>query len=203
MRHIAPAVVICAISLAMHAYARADAPVQAATGCGKPATASVAESPQCAERAAADDERPPDLQSPPPRSRWYGWQTLLADGLSLGLTIGGFGTGSGGLGLLGMSGLLIAAPLVHFGHGNAFGALSLGLRVACAALIVIGIGSAISEEDDEQPSHTDSLITVGLVGLGATSFLDAAVLAFRPRGGIVTPYADAHGGFGLRMAWRL
>jgi hypothetical protein len=186
----------------MHAHARADTPATAATGCGQSATAGVAESPQCAKAAAAD-ERPLDLRSPAPRSRWYGWQTLLVDGLSLGLTVAGFGTGSGAVALLGISGLLIAAPIVHFGHGNMFGVLSLILRVGSAALIVAGLASAIDDEDSDNPTDRESLATAGLVGLGVTSVLDAAVFAFEPRGGTVTPYADARGGFGLRMMWRL
>jgi len=197
-RHILPAIVIFAISFAIHAHARADAPATA-TECGNAATPGVAESPQCAERAAADQEHPSDMPSPPPRSRWYGWQTLAVDGASLGLIVLGYAAGSFGFAVVGELGLLLAAPIVHFAHGNILGLLSLGLRVASAALIVVGIGST----SDDEPNKSDALATAGLVGFGVTTVLDAALLSFEPRGASVVPYADAHGGFGLRMAWRL
>jgi hypothetical protein len=185
----------------MHAPARADAPGVSAPSCGHAATPGVAESPQCAERAEAD-ERPPDLPSPPSRSRWYGWQTLLADGGSLGLMLAGFGRGTGALGLIGGFGLLLATPVVHLAHGNVLGFLSLGLRVTCAVMMAVGLGGSFDDDETTDTGRTE-LAAAGLIGLGVTIVLDAALLAFQPRGGIVTPYADAHGGFGLRMAWRL
>jgi hypothetical protein len=184
----------------MQAHARADAPVSAPSGCSKAPTTSVAESPQCAE-ATAGDERPPDLHSDSHGPRWYGWQTLLVDGLSLGLTMAGGAIDSSELAILGISGMLLAAPIVHFGHHNVLGTLSLGLRVACAVMIVVGLASIDDEDDDTNGPVW--LATAGLVGLGITSVLDAAALAFERSSTTIAPYADARGSFGVKMRWRL
>jgi hypothetical protein len=197
------AIVACAISLALHAHARADAPDSAANGCGKASTASVAESSRCAE-STAGDEQPRDLHSNTRRSRWYGWQTMLADGLSLGLVTIGFGHDLPGLGILGISGLLLAAPIVHFAHNNVFGMASLGLRLACAGLIFVGLGAARSEFDSEDDEGgAVSLILTGVVLGGVTSLVDAAFLAFERSSTVVAPYVDARGGVGLQMVGRL
>jgi hypothetical protein len=167
----------------------------------------VAESPQCAESTAVD-ERAPDQDSDSRTSRWsrwYGWQTLLADGLSLGVAALGFENDLRGIGWIGIGGLLLAAPIVHFAHENVIGVLSLGLRVACAGLIVLGYAAAWASESDSEGGvgGSLSLFYTGIIASGITSLIDATVLAVEPSSAVVAPYVDARGGVGLKLAWRL
>lgn len=116
----------------------------------------------------------------PARRRWYGWQTLIADGA--GLLISGIGlplslsrsTQSLGTGLLVGGGVvqLIGGPIVHWSHRNVGrGFASLGLRIVLPALGVL-LGFATRNEG------------VLILGSGAGSAvaiaLDAAVLAREP-----------------------
>lgn len=83
------------------------------------------------------------VPEPPLVRRWYGWQTLVTDGVAVGLFAFAKAAGDnsaavvvGGLGALGA--YVLGAPLVHVGHrryGVAFG--DLGIRIAAPVLFAL------------------------------------------------------------------
>lgn len=63
-------------------------------------------------------------------SEWYGYQTLLSDGLAIGILVGTGKTDHNDLALAGLAVYVAGAPIVHLAKGSASrAAKSLGLRV--------------------------------------------------------------------------
>jgi hypothetical protein len=163
-----------------------------------------------------DEERPPREPSSTLR-RWFGWQTVLADSLSLGMlafeptALPAFGC------------MLLLSPIVHFAQGDASdGWASLGLRLVSMTVILLGavlyLGSVTADEDVEEPKpHAGAKIaglTLGIIGTGGlltTMVLDAAFLAFThddvaPSHGYahLSPWADPiSGSAGLQLSGRM
>jgi hypothetical protein len=110
---------------------------------------------------------------PPPvvmESRWYGWQTLLADVAAVAAASAG---GEAGLGVYALGG-----PIVHWSHGNTgrgFGSLALrtGAPIVLGAAFVAGCDP---DEDAEFGCLGAALAGVGL-GMVTAIVLDASVLA--------------------------
>jgi hypothetical protein len=137
---------------------------------------------------------------------WYGWQTLIIDGLSILVTVT-----PPALDLVsdsvpavltysvGISGLFLGTPIAHWAHGNiGQGFASLGLRVAAAATITAGL-AILWGGDEEQRSRSRETLGYGtllLGGLGglAIMIVDSAVFAY------AKPRPDEHAGvqFGLQ-----
>jgi hypothetical protein len=104
---------------------------------------------------------------PEPEGRWYGWQLALSDALFL--LVAGDGrvsdpelpTGSAGY-KLGLAGVIVGAPTIHYLHGNRqraiVGLIVRGLTVPLWAL-------AQNSDSGEHPDDGDFFI-VGL-GIGA------------------------------------
>jgi hypothetical protein len=130
----------------------------------------------------------PPMQGPQMTTEWYGWQTLVADGASLALFVGGVSSASGrsssttGLLLLGsLATYSLGGPIVHLAHSRPGAALgSFGLRwgmPSLAALFGVGLGYASCGRNSDG-------VCVGLYGLlgltlgtiGAIA-VDSAVLA--------------------------
>ena len=123
-------------------------------------------------------------------SRWYGWQTLAADGASLALSLGAIGVaGAGGSdsdtpsealvwGSLGT--YVLGAPVVHWVHQNTGrGFASLGLRVG--GPVVLGLIGAEAEGCSHQGGDFCGLVgaLIGTsVGIVAAVTIDAAVFAY-------------------------
>jgi hypothetical protein len=118
-------------------------------------------------------------------TEWYGWQTLLADGASIGLIIGGgVATGSGSnssigsmLSTVGSLGYLIGGPIVHLANGRPLPALgSLGLR---AGLPVGGglVGILVGLAACDRSSGGDFGSGLCVVALGALGFVGGAIAA--------------------------
>lgn len=116
------------------------------------------------------------------RREWYGWQTLLADGVAYGC----LGTGlilfsaqgshetAGPTVLLaaGVGGSLLGAPIVHFAHGKiGTGFASLGLRMSGWLLVALG---------SSETGGNAGTALVGVVGLGVPTVLDASVFGYEP-----------------------
>ena len=55
---------------------------------------------------------------PEPRRRWYGYMTLLADGLSVALIAGGAATDSESTVQVGAVSFILASPIIHLAHGQ-------------------------------------------------------------------------------------
>lgn len=175
----------------------ASAPVQA------PQVMIIVEQPSQTVVVAPPASQPAHLEEPTaPRgkeeAKWYGYQTLIVDGASLGLVLGGAamashssgssgssrsnsgGDSGGSVALAGGIGYLLGAPIVHWMHGRigpGFG--SLGLRVG---LPLSGLfwGAIIGSAADSR--HDDGIgagAAIGFVaGIGGAMLLDAALLAY-------------------------
>lgn len=131
-------------------------------------------------------------------SRWYGWQTLAADGMSLALTVGAIAlAGSGGeepssaLGWGALGTYVLGAPILHFVHENpGRGFASLGMRVV--GPIALGVIGAAAEDC---ANHGGEFCGVGGAVVGATMgivaaiTIDAAVFAYDdpPEGAALAP----------------
>ncbi len=116
-----------------------------------------------------------------PRSRWYGWQTLITDGASLAMLMGGASANDSAGTWVALSGLTYAlgGPIVHWAHGNGGkGAASLGLRLGLPVglgLLGYACGSAISGGKDYGAAVFGALGFV--VGFPAAMAIDSAALA--------------------------
>jgi hypothetical protein len=116
-----------------------------------------------------------------PRTRWYGWQTLITDGASLSMLIGaGSAKDSAGT-WVALSGLTYAlgGPTVHWAHGNGGkGAASLGLRLGLPVglgLLGYATGAALSGGKGYGGAIFGALGFV--LGFPAAMAIDSAALA--------------------------
>jgi hypothetical protein len=171
-----------ATSLAAPAFADATTPATA------PLTAASHD-----EEEASPDEVPSE-GAPAPAARqhveWYGWQTLLADGISLGtmpLELSSNNPSASYLFYASLSGYTFGAPAVHAAHGRwRLAVADLGLRVGAVAVGSLA-GAAIGKPG--APSGCDARIAACLtddsnglfigatIGAIAASLLDASLLA--------------------------
>jgi hypothetical protein len=127
----------------------------------------------------------------PSKRVWYGWQTLLVFGGSLGVgLIGGIGGGASGSDAVLLSGLsiggggfLLGGPVTHWVHGNVakgFGSLGLnfGMPVVGGAL---GAGLVCISAGCDADQGIDIFLGVvvgGSLGLIASMILDVSVLSY-------------------------
>ncbi|MEB2311201.1 MAG: hypothetical protein OZ921_02980 [Sorangiineae bacterium] len=118
----------------------------------------------------------------PSSTRWYGEQTLIADGASLAV----FGLGAStrslsGFMAVGAIGYALAAPAVHLGHGRVGTAfLDLGQRLAIPGLFGLG-GALVACQGGNSTGESFCGLTGFALGLGvgvpAAIAIDAALLA--------------------------
>lgn len=118
-------------------------------------------------------------EQPRYRSRWYGWQTLIADGASLGLAFGGGMADEGAVTLVGVMSYFLAAPIVHFCHGHVGkGFLGMGLRVGMP--LVVGLGFMAATNCSGSSDSYCGLAEFGIgmfVGAAGATAIDATVVA--------------------------
>lgn len=144
-----------------------------------------------ATQPAPTQPAPTQAAPNPPKTNWYGWQTLIVDGASIA-------TGAvlastlefdpserpSDRGLIGATwyGLgAVAAPAVHYAHGNAgvgAGSLSLRVLVPPAAGFFGFLGTCMGRGDIEHDCVVDGYTGGSLVGLGGVAAIDAALLAW-------------------------
>jgi hypothetical protein len=137
---------------------------------------------------------PPSAAVPQTITVSYRGQVLLSDGLSLGLVFAGAYSDNPLLSVTGMTGYLVAAPIVHIAHGRGTAALgSFGLR---AGLPMIGsmLGNRIGPRDTGCAANTpdggfqqddsrcndgsrSGLLVGALVGVAAAIVVDTKYLA--------------------------
>lgn len=187
-------------------------PPPAPAGAAPPATAAATPLPPAPAPPSAQSAPPPAAQSVPPpqpyaphgqapfapgyppppppqtESRWYGWQTLIADGASLAAFGAGVAGAGGTAGGVGVTGLFLGAPIIHWGHGHVgkgFGSLALRALppIVGAVLIIDGCGSGCFDGGDGKQSGQNSAEqTLGVLLLVAwlptAISVDAAVLAY-------------------------
>jgi hypothetical protein len=144
-----------------------------------------------AQQATAP-ETAKDATAPVMEHRWYGWQTLLADGTSASVVAAGGAGNSTAVVLAGAASYVLAAPIVHGAHGKGWQAvLSLGLRVGLpVAGFQIGAASASCPNGEFFCGLEEGAIG-GLVGVLGASVIDAALLAYEEVPVTVPPPARA------------
>jgi len=125
------------------------------------------------EEVAADD-------APTVTRTWYGWQTLVADGGTLAATFVLAATAPSDAALAPLTfiaGYTLAAPIVHFAHGNALrGLASIGVRLVTPSLATLA-GHAIDGE--QVKGYWNDGASIGLLGgMFAASVVDATFLAW-------------------------
>lgn len=137
----------------------------------------------------------------PTRRRWYGWQTLISDGIGLGLLAGGASSDSDAGATLGISGMFVyglGTPIIHGAHGHvgrAFGSLALHLGLPYLGLLV-GAGTASCDNSSSWTCEIDQGVVGLFIGAVAASAIDATVLAYDE----VPEEPTAHAAFRLRVA---
>ncbi|HET7538658.1 MAG TPA: hypothetical protein VFK05_02265 [Polyangiaceae bacterium] len=142
--------------------------------------------------AAPPTEEPapklPATSAAPPREtwRWYGWQTLAADGVAGAIFLVAYADDHNPA-LFGLSGVSFAlgAPAIHVAHGRwavAMGSLGLRILGPCVGA-VIGAGADVrASQDAAGGGDTHGKWTAVGAGLGGVvvSAIDAAILAHDP-----------------------
>ncbi len=132
-----------------------------------------------------DDDQLEDAHAP--AARWYGWETLVADGVDVAAFLGGVklssqrsggdSTGSA-LAWFGLLGYELAPGFVHFVHRNpGRGFASFGLRLGlplAGAFIGLALASGCNRSLCEASGGGAGI----LLGMGGAVAIDAAVLAY-------------------------
>ncbi len=126
-------------------------------------------------RAALDRPWPPDDSGEPER-RWYGWQTLLVDALSIGFAVATAGRG----GELGLGVYVFGAPVVHAAHGHpgkALGSFGLRLGAPFVGAFIGSSGADCSGPDREDFCGLGEALEGALIGASFAIAVDAIVIA--------------------------
>lgn len=113
-----------------------------------------------------------------PETRWYGWQTLLADSASTTLMALGVPTQSGVPAVIGFVGYLVAPPIIHAAHSRPLAALAdVGLRVGLPVIFGI-VGNALCKTPDSDLGCAPQVAVGVLLGMVTAVVVDGAALSF-------------------------
>jgi len=133
-------------------------------------------------------EPPRPFASPVTEPVWYGWQTLIADGVALGFATGGVviqqttpfsPSGNAGFPLIlaGVGVFLLGAPAIHFRHDHPWEALlSFGRRLTFP--ITAALLGALFDLMLHNAAPIVSLVGFAVLGPGACIALDGAATAW-------------------------
>lgn len=158
-------------------------PAPSAAETPAPAKTRVISEQRQAGDARDDDDNEPE---PKPPSVWYGWQTLIADGASIGTLVvaaaaddhSSSGDDLAGLALLGY---VVAPGIIHFVHRNpGRGFASMGIRIGMPLAGGI-LGASIASGCDGFLCEADGAAVGLLLGMGGAIAIDAAVFAYDDR----------------------
>ncbi len=134
----------------------------------------------------------PRVEAPQYEKVWYGYQTLIADGLSFGTLVGGIGARSGAVTTGGYLGFLFVTPIIHMVHGNVgpgFG--SIGIRfllplmsLGVGAIAGLIIGGTSGDGDFARFANgangiVNGAVIGGLIGVAGCVAIDAAGFAYK------------------------
>jgi hypothetical protein len=117
--------------------------------------------------------------------RWYGWQTLTSDAISIGVFAAGMRDDeSKGATFVGLFGYLFGAPFIHGMHrqtGKSLGSFALRAGLPTVGAIVgyesEGCDQSNDEPDDGYLCGVEGAMTGLLLGTAIAIAVDAAVLA--------------------------
>lgn len=148
-----------------------------------PAKTEVITEQRAASSPPPHDDEPVPVE-PPPRRRWYGWQTLAADGASLAvfLTAGIASSGNEGFGgrvaAIGAVSYGLTPGIIHFVHRNpGRGFASFGIRLGMP-LAGVFIGASAASGCSGFLCEAGGAAVGALIGAGGAIAIDAAVLAY-------------------------
>jgi hypothetical protein len=157
-----------------------------------------------------DEAEEPYYVSPPER-RWYGWQTLTADGssfalvlLSASLSTRGNESAEGALLLSGALGYWLAPGIIHLAHGHVgrgFGSVGMRFGMPMAGAFV---GLAAASGCRGFLCETNGAAIGTLIGMAGAIAIDAAVFAYddpKPFDPIEARRLVPVATFGPRHAW--
>jgi hypothetical protein len=152
-----------------------------------PAEEHAIATPEADLRRVAPSPEPARAPAPPQKGRWYGWQTLAADGAALAMLIAASNSDNGvNLTRAAFTTYLLAPAVLHSVHGNfGRGAGSIAIRAGAPLLLAFGggmLGLLIEPQRGDSISPTFAMgLALGLLTgyLGAVSF-DIAVATERP-----------------------
>ena len=169
MRALALAVVPSVVLVARTAHAEAPAP-----------SSADAAPPEPPSGGQPDEEPSPQIVV----SRWYGWQTLIADGAAMSVVVSGIASESPGLMVAGAVTSLVAPPAVHIMHDRiGIGGVSFFIRLLAPPLLgytAAFVGSRVHRSGDTFDSggyaFTGAVVGV-LLGWATAVVLDAAVFS--------------------------
>lgn len=118
--------------------------------------------------------------APKPESKWYGWQTLLADGLSYGAVMAGTAHDIlMPLGFMGVAGYLAAPAAIHGVHhhpGRATASVLLRIALpATGAMLGNSMADCSSDEGFISFCPLEETVLGVMVGMGAAIAIDAIV----------------------------
>ncbi len=149
-------------------------------------------------RIALGAEARPSTQGEAAEGEWYGWQTLTADGLSLGVVVASVPVGqafiernadgtTGGpppimwaMLAAGGAGYVLAPPVLHWVRGNTGrGFISLGMRVT-GPLLSLGVTGCVGAHGAPGSGAACVVGIAGILGTIAASVIDATILARDP-----------------------
>ena len=142
--------------------------------------------------AAHDDEADVDdgagAEEPTERRRWYGWQTLVTDGISLSALVvgasiesretGGPGGGTTSLLWLGFLGYEAAPAVVHAAHrnpGRAFASMGIRLGMPLAGAF---LGASLASDCNRNLCEAGGAGVGVLLGMAGAIAIDAAVFSY-------------------------
>jgi len=165
----------------------------------EPAPAPVVVPPPAPTQPATTAPAPAPATPPPAKVEvpdyekvWYGYQTLIADGVSFGTLVGGFAARSSGVVTAGYLGFLLVTPIIHMVHGNVgpgFGSIGIrfllplmSLGVGAIAGVIIGGTSGSGSFDrfaNGANGAVNGAVIGGLIGAAGCVAIDAGGLAFR------------------------
>jgi hypothetical protein len=119
------------------------------------------------------------------RPRWYGWQTLIADGSSLAALLlsapldeADAGDAGGTLAAFGLLGYELAPGILHFVHRNpGRGFASMGIRLGMPLAGAI-LGATLASNCNSNRCEEGGAVLGILLGMGGAIAIDAAVFAY-------------------------
>jgi hypothetical protein len=137
--------------------------------------------------------------APAPERKWYGGQTLLADGVSYAMLLGALTTQSEPLAYVGAGSYVVAPAVVHgIHHHGARAVMSVVMRLGFPLLgggILYGISNCHKpkyEGDDEWCGFVPAMVGIGL-GMAASTVVDASIAWDVPAQTAPTPHPTSSG----------
>lgn len=134
-----------------------------------------------------------------PTATWYGWQTLIADGVSMPTAVISYHhlDDIGAVFALSVTSAIVTPAIIHGAHGNwsAFG-ISLGVRTGGAALLGLGLLSGFGDHNANRP--ISPFLLLGAITVLSAPLMDALVAFEEPparpeaRAWTVSPWASPH-----------